>query len=59
MEDNNIHLTKKKLLVMLKKAYLRGLWEHSEQKFKTRIDVNQPRRMLNIPDNFVEDLIEE
>jgi len=54
-----IHLTKTDLIVMLKKAYLRGLWEHSEQKFKTRIDMKEPRRMLSIPDNFVEDLIEE
>lgn len=54
-----MHLTKEELLVMLKKAYLRGVWEHTDQRTKTRIDMNAPYRMLNIPDFIVEDLIED
>jgi hypothetical protein len=54
-----MNLTKDELLVMLKKAYLRGVWEHAEQKVKSRVDMKGPYRMLNIPDFVVEDLIEE
>ena len=54
-----MHLTKSDLLLMLKKAYLRGVWEHPDQKTNTRIDMKTPYRMLNIPDFIVEDLIEE
>ena len=53
------HLTKSELLVMLKKAYLRGMWEHADQKIKSRVDMNGPFRMLDISDSVVEDLIEE
>jgi len=53
------HLTKSELLVMLKKAYLRGMWEHAEQKTKSRVDMKGPFRMMDIPDSIVEDLIEE
>lgn len=53
------HLTKSELLVMLKKAYLRGMWEHAEQKTTSRVDMKGPFRMVNIPDSIVEDLIEE
>jgi hypothetical protein len=53
------HLTKSELLVMLKNAYLRGMWEHADQKIKSRVDMKDPFRMLNIPDSIVEDLIEE
>jgi hypothetical protein len=52
-------LTREQLLVMLKKAYLRGVWETIEQRTKTRVDMKGPYRMLNIPDFTVEDLIEE
>lgn len=55
----NMNLTKEELLVMLKKAYLRGVWEHAEQKVKSRVDMKGPYRMLTIPDFVVEDLIEE
>jgi hypothetical protein len=44
---------------MLKEAYLRGTWEHVEQRTKTRVDMKGPYRILNIPDSMVEDLIEE
>jgi hypothetical protein len=54
-----MNLTKDELLVMLKKAYLRGVWEHAEQKVISRINMKDPHRMLNIPDSVVEDLIEE
>jgi len=54
-----IHLTKTDLITMLKKAYLRGVWEHTDQKTTTRIDMKAPYRMLSIPDFIVEDLIEE
>ena len=54
-----MNLTKEQLLVMLKKAYLRGVWEHAEQRTKTRVDMGGPYRMINIPDNIVEDLIQE
>ena len=53
------NLTKSELLVMLKKAYLRGMWEHADQKIKSRVDMNGPFRMLDIPDSIVEDLIEK
>jgi hypothetical protein len=52
-------LTKEQLLVMLKKAYLRGVWETIEQRTKTRIDMSVPKRVFPIPDNIVEDLISE
>jgi hypothetical protein len=55
----NMNLTKDELLVMLKKAYLRGIWEHTNQKVISRINMKDPHRMLNIPDSVVEDLIEE
>ena len=54
-----MNLTKEQLLVMLKKAYLRGVWEHVEQRIKTRVDMGVPYRMIIIPDNIVEDLIQE
>jgi hypothetical protein len=44
---------------MLKKAYARGVWEHAEQKTKTRVNMKDPYRILSIPDFIVEDLIEE
>jgi len=53
------HLTKSELLVMLKNAYLRGMWEHADQKTKSRVDMKGPFRMIDIPDSVVEDLIEE
>lgn len=53
------NLTKSELLVMLKKAYLRGMWEHADQRTKSRVDMNGPFRMLDIPDSIVEDLIEK
>ena len=53
------HLTKSELLVMLKNAYLRGMWEHADQKTKSRVDMKGPFRMVDIPDSIVEDLIEE
>jgi hypothetical protein len=54
-----MNLTKEQLLVMLKNAYLRGAWEHVEQRTKTRVNMNGPYRKLNIPDFIVEDLITE
>ena len=57
--NEQMHLTKEQLLVMLKNAYLRGAWEHVEQRTKTRVNMNGPYRKLNIPDFIVEDLITE
>jgi hypothetical protein len=54
-----MNLTKEQLLVILKKAYLRGVWEHVEQRTSTRINMNEAGRVLNIPDSTVSDLIEE
>jgi hypothetical protein len=54
-----MNLTKEQLLVMLKKAYLRGIWENAGQRTKTRVNMDEPYRMLNIPDFTVEDLIQE
>jgi hypothetical protein len=54
-----MQLTKEQLIVMLKNAYLRGVWETIEQRTKTRVDMKAPYRKLNIPDSTVEDLIEE
>jgi hypothetical protein len=49
-------LTKEQLLVILKKAYMRGVWEHVHQK---RVDMQEVGKVLNIPDSVIEDLIEE
>ena len=54
-----MNLTKKQLLYILKKAYARGVWEHAEQKTRTRVNMKDPYRILSIPDFIVEDLIEE
>ena len=55
-----MHLTKEQLLVMLKKAYVRGIWDHIEQKTQNNYNLNVLMSMSsNIPDHVVEDLIKE
>ena len=54
-----MNLTKSQLLVILKKAYSRGVWEHIHQ----RTYDNVPNPIIDmahtIPDSTVEDLIPE
>lgn len=48
-------LTKEQLVVMLKKAYMKGVWDHVEQRNSRR----EGTLYVNIPESFVEDLIGE
>lgn len=50
-----MNLTTEQLVVMLKKAYMRGVWDHVEQSETRREDT----LYVNIPESFVKDLIEE
>lgn len=50
-----MNLTTKQLVVILKKAYMRGVWDHVEQGKTHR----EGTLYVNIPESFVKDLIEE
>lgn len=54
-----MNLTKDELLVMLKKAYMRGMYEHMEQRYRDREDTPTEYPHINIPNHIVEDLIKE
>ena len=55
-----MHLTREQLLTILKEAYVRGIWDHIEQKTQNNYNINVLLHMSrNIPDHVVEDLIKE
>lgn len=55
-----MNLTRERLLLILKEAYMKGIWDHIEQKTKPDYDLNVLMRMAsNVPDHLVEDLIKE
>lgn len=54
-----MNLTKDEMLVMLKKAYMRGVYEHAHQKYRSTTDGVGEYPAINIPNHVVEDLIQE
>jgi len=54
-----MNLTKDEMLVMLKKAYVRGQYEHMEQRYRRPGDRVRNYPIINIPNHVVEDLIQE
>lgn len=54
-----MNLTKDEMLVMLKKAYVRGQYEHMEQRYRHPGDGVKKYPIINIPNHVVEDLIQE
>lgn len=54
-----MNLTKDEMLVMLKKAYVRGQYEHMEQRYRRPGDGVKNYPNINIPNHVVEDLIQE
>ena len=54
-----MNLTKDEILIMLKKAYVRGQYEHMEQRYRRPDDVVRNYPIINIPNHAVEDLIKE
>lgn len=59
MNPFTMNLTKDEILVMLKKAYVRGQYEHMEQRYRRPDDVVRNYPIINIPNHAVEDLIKE
>ena len=54
-----MYLTKEQLLVMLKKAYVRGVYEHMEQRYRSPESEVRKYPNIIIPDHVVNDLISE
>lgn len=54
-----MNLTKDEMLVMLKKAYVRGQYEHMEQRYRRPGDKVKEYPVINIPNHVIEDLIQE
>jgi len=54
-----MNLTKDELLVMLKKAYVRGQYEHMEQRYRHPGDKVKDYPVINIHNHAIEDLIQE
>jgi len=53
-----MNLTKDEVLVMLKKAYVRGLYEHMEQRYRHPGDKVKDYPVINIHNHAIEDLIQ-
>jgi hypothetical protein len=54
-----IQLTKSELLDILKKAYMRGMYEHSHQQYRNPGTSAKLYPEISIPDHIIEDLIKE
>ena len=54
-----MNLTKEQILVMLKKAYMRGVYEHMEQRYRKPDSPVKEYPNIPIPDYVVNDLIQE
>ena len=54
-----MHWTKEQLLVMLKKAYMRGVYEHMEQRYRKPDSPIKDYPNIPISDHIVSDLIQE
>ena len=52
-----MNLTKEQLFVMLKKAYIRGVYEHMEQRYRKPNSEVKEYPNADIPNYLVEDLI--
>lgn len=52
-----MNLTKEQLFVMLKKAYMRGVYEHIEQRYRKPKNEVKVYPKVDIPNYLVEDLI--
>ncbi len=52
-------MTNDEMLVMLKKAYVRGMYEHMEQRYRRPGDKVKEYPVINIPNHAIEDLIQE
>ena len=54
-----MNLTEEQLLVMLKKAYVRGIYEHMEQRYRKPDSPVKEYPNIPISDHIVSDLIQE
>ena len=54
-----MNLTKDTLLDMLKRAYMRGMYEHMDQRYRSIKDVPKQYPTIHISNHIVEDLIQE
>ena len=54
-----MNLTKEQLLSMLKNAYIRGVYEHMEQRYRNTESNVRDYPTIHIPDHIVHDLIPE
>ena len=52
-------LTREEVLIMLKKSYMRGVYEHMEQRYRNIDNEVNLYPVLNIPNHIVEDLLPE
>lgn len=54
-----VQLTKSELLDILKKAYMRGMYEHAHQQYRNPGQSAKLYPEILIPDHIIEDLIKE